>query len=59
MHYSIWMLMRQYLLIKNSVYRISIFLTLIDEETSKAVIDEQFVQKDRIGSSSINHCMDQ
>ena len=45
MHYSIWMLMRQYLLIKNSVYRISIFLTLIDEEMSKAVIDEQFVQK--------------
>ena len=44
MHYSIWMLIGKYLLIKNSVFRISIFLTLINEEMSKAVIDEQFEQ---------------
>ena len=45
MDYSIWMLLREYLFIKHSVFRISIFLTLIDEEMSKAVIDEPSVQK--------------
>ena len=45
MHYSIWMLMREYLLIKLLFYRMKIFSTLIEEEMSKAVIDEQFVQK--------------